>query len=104
MDMQKKNAVSMLIVEIDLGLKDPQSLARISLRGTAEIFASNAPGYNAAKSLYIKRFTGSENLFSSDDFNLWRIAPKGGRYVAGMANAFNLVPSMLKTVSSLIDE
>jgi putative heme iron utilization protein len=100
-DMEGDPHVSLLLAEADDGRADPQTLARVSIQGTAEILPRNLPDYSRIKSLYLRRFPEAEDLFSLGDFNLWRIRPKGGRFVAGFARAFNIAPEGLKKASNL---
>lgn len=99
-DMQKDKRVSLLICETDDGRTDPQTLARVSIRGTAELIETGEPGYTPLKSQYLARFPEADKLFSLSDFNFWRINPKGGRYVAGFAKAYNITPETLLKVST----
>jgi heme iron utilization protein len=99
-DMENDPRVSLLITETDDRRPDPQTLARVSIRGMAEMLRRSDPGYPQVKTLYLQRFPEAEQFFSLGDFNLWKITPKGGRFVAGFGRAFNLVPEMLKKVSS----
>jgi putative heme iron utilization protein len=99
MDMQKNKEVSLLICETDDNKIDPQALARVSVRGKAEQIENGAPGYTLLKKQYLERFPESEQLFKLTDFNFWRITPKGGRYVAGFAKAYNITAETLKKVS-----
>ena len=100
-DMQADPRVSLLITEADDRRPDPQTLARLSLNGTAEVLPRTNPHYPQVKHAYLARFPEAEQLFSLGDFNLWRISPKGGRFVAGFAQAFNVVPEVLVKVSAL---
>jgi hypothetical protein len=100
-DMQKNNQVGLLITETDDGRTDPQGLARLSIRGTAEFMENGEPGYAPVKALYIERFPASGPLFQFSDFELWRIKPKGARFVAGFSKAFNLTPETLQKSSNL---
>ena len=100
-DMESDPRVSLLITETDDHRLDPQTLVRLSLRGIAEVLLRTDKGYSQVKKLYLERFPESEQLFSLGDFNLWRITPKGGRFVAGFGRAFNLVPEALRKVSSI---
>lgn len=100
-DMEHDPRVSLLITETDDRRPDPQTLARVSVRGIAEILPRTDPGYTPVKKVYLQRFPEAEQLFSLGDFNLWKITPKSGRFVAGFGRAFNLVPEALKKVSSL---
>jgi len=99
-DMETDPRVSLLITETDDRRPDPQTLARVSIRGTAEILPRNGPGYSQVKQNYLKRYPEAEQLFSLGDFNLWKITLKGGRFVAGFGRAFNVVPEALRKVST----
>jgi putative heme iron utilization protein len=99
-DMEQKPHVSLLFTEKDDQRADPQTLVRVSMQGIAEMIPHNASEYARIKALYLKRFPEAEQLFSLGDFNLWKITPKSGRFVAGFGRAFNLVPeALLKTAS-----
>lgn len=99
-DMQKDKHVSLMIAQTDDGSEDPQMLAHISIRGAAEILPAGQPGYNPVKQLYIERFPEARPLFNINGFEIWRILPKGARYVAGLAKAYNLTPeALLKSAS-----
>lgn len=101
MDMENDPRVSILITETDDRRPDPQTLARVSIRGMAEVLARNDPGYAQVRQIYLERLPEAEQLFSLGDFNLWKITLKGGRFVAGFGRAFNLVPEALVRVSRL---
>lgn len=98
-DMQKDNRVSLLICETDDGREDPQTLARVSIRGKAEMIQVGEPGFTRLKEQYIARFSESEKLFNLSDFSFWRVSPRGGRYVAGFAKAFNITADALHKAS-----
>ena len=100
-DMENNPHVSLLIAETDDGRPDPQTLARVSIRGMSEILPRTDPDYAQVKKIYLDRFPEAEQFFSLGDFNLWRITPIGERFVAGFGRAFNLVPEALKKVSSI---
>jgi heme oxygenase (biliverdin-IX-beta and delta-forming) len=99
-EMETNPHVSLLLTETDDGRADPQTLVRVAIHGTAEIVPRNAPDYSHVKEIYLTRFPEAEQLFSLADFNLWRIKPKGGRFVAGFGRAFNLVPEALQKSSA----
>jgi len=98
-DMQKNKQVSLLIAEADDGRADPQTLARLSIRGSATFMENGEPGYSPVKKLYIERFPASEPLFKLAEFGLWCVKLKGARFVAGSSKAFNLTPEILQKVS-----
>jgi putative heme iron utilization protein len=99
-DMQKDRHVSLMISEADDGRPDPQTLARVSIRGSAEFLPAGEPGYNPIKAAYLERFPESSHLFKMTDFGMWRIVPKGARYVAGFAKAYNLTVESLQNASA----
>ena len=100
MDMQKDKHVSLMISETDDGRSDPHTLARVSIRGSTEFLPAGEPGYSLIKSLYLARFPESESLFKLTDFGMWQIVPRGARYVAGFAKAYNLTAESLKKASA----
>jgi putative heme iron utilization protein len=100
-DMENDPHVSLLLTEADDRRPDPQTLARLALQGTATIVPRDAPEYARIRALYLQRFPEAEQLFGLGDFNIWKITPKRGRFVAGFARAFNLVPDALRKVSKL---
>jgi putative heme iron utilization protein len=100
-DMQKDKRMCLLIAQTDDGRADPQTLGRVTIRGTAEFMEIGAPGYTPVKKQYIERFPESAPLFKLEDFCMWRIKPKGGRYVAGLSKAFNITPESLIKVSGV---
>lgn len=99
LDMEKNNRVALMICETDDTRTDPQTLARVSIRGKAEIIQTGEPGFTPLKEQYLARFPESEQLFNLADFSFWRITPRGGRYVAGFAKAFNITGEALQKVS-----
>ncbi len=98
-DMQKNKQVGLLIAEPDDGRADPQTLARLSIRGSVEFMENGEPGYTPVKAMYIERFPASEAMFKFEDFGLWRIKLKSARFVAGLARAFNLTPDTLQKIA-----
>ncbi len=98
-DMQKDKQVGLLIAEVDDGRADPQTLARISIRASAEAIQNGEPGYTPIKELYLARFPEAGQFFKLADFNFWRIKPKGARFVAGFAKAYNITVETLQKVS-----
>ena len=98
-DMQKDKQVSLLIAEVDDGRPDPQTLARVSIRASAEMIPNGEPGYTPLKELYLAHFPEAEQFFKLADFSFWRIKPKGARFVAGFAKAYNITVETLQKVS-----
>lgn len=100
-DIQKDPHISLMIAEADLGMQNPQTLARLSLRGMAEVVPAGEAEHTSARTDYLRKFPDSEPLFGFKDFSLYRLKPTSIRYVAGFARAFNLVPQdLIKTTTS----
>ncbi len=98
-DMMREKRVGLLIAETDDGRADPQTLGRVSLRAEAEMLQRGSAAYEEVKEKYIARFAQSAPMFQLGDFSIWRINPKGGRFVAGFAKAFNITPETLQSAA-----
>lgn len=82
--------VGLMISQPDTGSSDPQTLARVSIQGEAAVVAKDSPDFNAAKSLYLAKFPAAELNFGLGDFDLYRITPHTGRYVADFGKIYDL--------------
>jgi putative heme iron utilization protein len=90
---------SLLICEPDDGRDDVQTLARITLAGTAAPVAETAQA--AARELYLARLPAATPLFEFPDFTLFRLVPDEARYIGGFARAFTLTADHLRQASRL---
>jgi putative heme iron utilization protein len=90
---------SLMIAETDHNGRDPQTLARVTVRGEATLFPPEAPDYDEIRTHYLKKFPEAAFLFELEDFAIYRIAPTSGRFVAGFARTFNLTLQDLKRAS-----
>jgi heme oxygenase (biliverdin-IX-beta and delta-forming) len=95
-DIMKDPRVSLMVAEKDLADQDPQTIARISIRGEARVVPVDAAEFDAARAIYLKKFPRSAFNFELGDFSLYEIQPKSCRYVAGFAKTFNLTVEDLK--------
>lgn len=83
--------VSLLIAEPDTPqVEDVQTLARITLSGTAEPIARETAAYSSGRARYLERHPAAAMLFDFADFDLYRIAVSSARYVGGFARAYTL--------------
>lgn len=98
-DMQKDQRAALLISEPDDGRANLHTLASVSILGKAEFIQNGEPGYTPLKKQYLARFPESAPMFEMDDYNFWRILPKGGRYVAGFGKAYNITLEALRKAS-----
>lgn len=81
---------SVLICQPDTGTGEVLALQRVSIQGTAQRLDKSGPAYDAAKTAYLAKLPTSAIMFSLPDFNLFRITPHSGRYIAGFGRAFTL--------------
>jgi putative heme iron utilization protein len=86
--------VGLMIAEPDAPGANPQTLARLSLRGEA----SPDPG---AKDAYLARFPEAAFNFTLADFTLYRITPLAARFVAGFGRIADLSPADLARAATL---
>jgi putative heme iron utilization protein len=82
--------VGLMIAQPDLGSGDPQTLARVSIQGEAVTIAKDSPDFGAVKALYLAKFPAAELNFGLGDFDLYRIVPHSGRYVADLGKIYDL--------------
>ena len=94
-DMQADPRVSLSIAEPDDGRADPQTLARVTLRGEATATANENASYEALKTAWLERFPESAINFELADFSFWRVAVRDARLVAGLGRIHNLSASDL---------
>ena len=92
---------ALLIHERDDGRDDPQTLARITLVGSAAPIPAASAAYPAARACYLARLPTAAPLFDFPDFALFRFVPNEARYVGGFARAFTLTPEHLRQASQI---
>jgi putative heme iron utilization protein len=95
-DMLQDSRVSLIIAETDDGRADPQTLARITLRGQAVQQPGEGDEFLRLKRAWLERFPESAVTFELADFSFWRIAPRDARYVAGLGRTYNLSAAALR--------
>jgi hypothetical protein len=89
-DLAVDARVSLAICETDDGRTDPQTLARVTLRGDAVEFAAPGPEAESLKASWLERFPASAVTFELADFSFWRVVPRDARFVAGLGRTYNL--------------
>jgi len=98
-DMLQDARVSLVIAESDDGRVDPQTLARITLRGEAVQRPGEGDEFQRLKHAWLERFPESAVTFGLADFSFWRIAPRDARYVAGLGRTYNLSADALRAAA-----
>ncbi|MDG3002649.1 HugZ family protein [Paludisphaera mucosa] len=82
--------VGLLIAAADSHARNPQALARLSIRGFAEPLDTNTPAFEEARESYLRKFPQSEISFQLGDFYFIRIKPVAARLVVGFGNIHDL--------------
>lgn len=93
--------VSLMICEPESGSKNPQTLARISILGGAEVISADESEYEAIRSRYLDKYPPSAFNFQLGDFLLYRIKPQSARFVAGFGKIFNVTPKDISKTAEL---
>jgi len=88
--------VGLMVAEADSGEKNPQLLARLSIRGEAEEVAASAADYGEVKAGYLGKFPEAAFNFGLSDFCLYRLRTQGARFVGGFGRIFDLAPEDLR--------
>lgn len=95
-------SASIAISEPDTAqVRNPQTLARVSIQGEARPLQRDSPEYAAARALYEERFPDSSPLFGFEDFLLFRLLPRDARFVAGFARAYTVSTGELKEAAGV---
>jgi putative heme iron utilization protein len=82
-------------------VRNPQTLARVSIQGEARPLLEDSRGYAEARALYEKRFSDSSPLFGFGDFLLFRLVPREARFVAGFARAYTVDAEELRETAAI---
>ena len=79
--------VSLVVSEPDSGSGDPQTLARLTVKGTAEQLERTDPNFETAWRTYLDRLPDAAPRIMLADFSLVRITLTTVRFVGGFAQA-----------------
>lgn len=89
-DMTADPRVSLCIAQADDAREDPQTLARVSIRGDVVQLPDSGTQYDRLKAGWLARHPASAINFQLADFHFWRLAPRDARFVAGFGRIHNL--------------
>ncbi len=95
----KEPRAALVISEIDSGTGDPQTLARLSVKGTAAMVERAAPEFDEVWRTYIARLPDAAPRIVLRDFSLFRIVVEEARYVGGFAQAGTIPPARLSAAT-----
>jgi len=79
--------VTLVISQTDPGTGDPQTLARVSISGAAEIVERTSPEFDAVWRTYVARLPEAGPRIVLSDFWLFRVVVREAHYVGGFARA-----------------
>jgi len=88
---------SLVVSEPDPGTDDPQTLARVTLKGTGAAIERAAPAFTSSWGFYVARFPEAAPRLGLGDFSLFRVAIHEARYVGGFARATTISPERLSS-------
>lgn len=83
----------LVLSESAVGIADPQTLLRVTVRIEATTIAREDPNFAAARDVYCQRLPASAQLFGFGDFVLFRAVPVDVRVVFGFARALSITPA-----------
>src|SRR5947207_4476905 len=98
-DLAVDARVSLSICETDDGRVDPQTLARVTLRGDAIQIPADNPQAAWLQAAWLERFSASAVTFELADFAFWQMVPRDVRFVAGLGRTYNLSASDFSRVA-----
>jgi putative heme iron utilization protein len=91
--------VSLVVSEADPGRGDPQTLARVALRGIAEVIERNSPAFEDVWRIYIDRLPEAAPRIVLGDFSLFQVILDEAHYVGGFAQAHTIEVSRLSAAA-----
>ncbi len=89
-DMLSEARVSLSIAATDDGLRNPQTLERVSVRGEAKALSNDSPEHAPLKAAWLARYPESAIQFELADFQFFHIAVRDARFVAGFGRIHNV--------------
>lgn len=95
------NKVSFMISQPETASNNPQTLARISLMGKANLIERNSEDYDSAQKNYLMKNPSAEMYFGLGDFQLYKLEVEKARFVAGFAKTFNLSKESLQNLKNI---
>lgn len=95
-DLLRDARASLALIEADDARADPQTLARLTLRGEAEALPNTGEAFERLRARWLERYPESAITFELADFSFWRFTPADARFVAGLGRTHNLSAARLQ--------
>ena len=102
-DLRRDARATLAIAEPDDGRPDPQTLARVTLRGSAVELAHDDARADALQQEWLARFPQSAVTFELADFAFWSLVVRDARFVAGFGSTHNLAAAALAAAAGVRD-
>ncbi|MBI3359976.1 MAG: pyridoxamine 5'-phosphate oxidase family protein [Chloroflexi bacterium] len=100
-NLRADSRAGLMIVEADTGAGDPQMLMRVSLQVIGESIHKDTPEFDAARARYAARLPQSGQTFDLPDFELYRLVPHEGRFIAAFGTILNISVADLREAGAL---
>jgi len=94
--LQADPRAALLLTEADSGQGNPQTLARLSLQGTAAALPKASPEHAAAQARYLAKYPQAAPIFDLGDFDLYRFTVTEGRFISAFGRIFDLTPDDMR--------
>ena len=92
-------AISLVVSETDSGDADPQTLARVTLKGVAEVIERTSPEFEDAWQTYISRLPEAAPRIVLGDFLLFQVILDEAHYIGGFAQAHTIDAARLSAAA-----
>ena len=89
--------VSILVHGLDTADADPMQIERLTLQADVEPIERDTEAFARASEVFVGRVPAAEMTLGFADFGLFALRFTSGRYVAGFAQAYDVVPEDLVT-------
>ena len=86
-NLQRNRAVSLLVMQGEVGNEPVHALPRVTLEGHAQALGPGSPSWVTARAAYLTRFPEAEPMTQLDDFVFVAIHPTAARQIAGFGAA-----------------
>ena len=100
-DLLRDSRASLMITEAEMGSRNPQTLARVSILGRAVRIPKDTQEYEFARATFVQKHPKGVINFSLGDFDLFKIRPENARYVAGFGKIFDLTADDIKQAAAV---
>jgi putative heme iron utilization protein len=90
--------VGLMIAEPDRKSRNPQTLARLAIQGSAAVVSPDDADYPSLHQSYLRKFPNAALIFELGDFLLVRIRHRNARLVTGFGRIFDLEPDRLTEI------